>query len=181
MFEDKRSKRVVLVVHCILNQNARIDECAYYPGAMGEIVEAILEAGVGIVQMPCPELQCLGLDRSRRIREGEDLGIRETLLGEASEGCRALVRGVVRDVLEYRKHGFEVVGVIGNDGSPACGVDFTHHLGQGFGPGTGAFVALLQEELEREAIALPFVATQDLQWQERLPRIRELLAGGRLV
>lgn len=175
MFEDKRSKRVVLAAHCVLNHNARIDGCAYYPGAMTDIVEAVMEAGVGIVQMPCPELRCLGLDRSGRIKDGKDIGIREALLGEARPCCQALVEGVLRDVAEYRKHGFQVLGVIGNDGSPACGVDFTHYLETGFQPGEGALMLLLREELERQGIELPFVATQDHQWEARLPRIKELV------
>jgi len=177
MFDDKRSKRVVLVIHCILNHNARIDGCAWYPGAMTEIVQVLTEAGVGIVQMPCPELQCLGLDRSGRIRQGRDIGIREALLGEASEACRALAQGVMRDVLEYRKHGFKILGVIGNDGSPACGVDFTHYVSSGFRPGAGAFVIMLREELERQGMDLPFVATQDHEWAERLERVKALVAG----
>ena len=177
MFEDKRSKRVVLVIHCILNQNARIDNCAYYPGPMTDILQVLSEAGVGIVQMPCPELQCLGLDRAGRICEGRDIGIREALLGPARGACEALVEGVLRDVLEYRKHGFEVLGVIGNDGSPACGVDFTHHLETYFGPGEGGFIQILRERLEKAGIALPFVATQDFEWEERLPRIRAMVEG----
>jgi len=179
MFTDKRSKRVVLCIHCILNHNARIDECAYYPGAMTEIVQVLMDAGVGIVQMPCPELQCLGLDRSGRLRDGKDLGIRESLLGEAKEACRALVRGVMRDVTEYRRHGFAVLGVIGNDGSPACGVDFTHYVDRGFAPGSGAFVITLREELGTLGLELPFVATQDHQWAERLGRIRALVEGSK--
>jgi len=176
VFSDKRSKRVVLVAHCILNHNARIDTCAYFPGAMPEIVEAIMEAGVGIVQMPCPELQCLGLDRRGRIVDGEDIGIREALLGKERACTEKLARLVVRDVTEYQKQGFEVVGVIGNDGSPACGVDYTHYLGTGYEPGTGGFMVVLQEEFKKAGIDLPFVATLDHEWDERLPRIKELVA-----
>lgn len=175
MFTDKRSKRVVLVAHCILNHNARIDECAYYPGAMTDIVQVLADAGVGIVQMPCPELQCLGLDRSGRIRDGKDIGIREALLGEAKESCQALVQGVMRDVTEYRKHGFQVLGVIGNDGSPACGVDFTWYVDRSFAPGTGALMVMLREALQKQGADIPFVATQDHEWAERLPRIQALL------
>jgi len=177
VFNDKRSKRVVLAIHCILNHNARFDGCAFYPGAMADLVQVLMDAGVGIVQMPCPELQCLGLDRSGRIRDGKDIGIREALLGEAREACQALVRGVMRDVTEYRKHGFRILGVIGNDGSPACGVDFTNYLDRGLAPGTGAFMLMLREELQRQGLNIPAVATQDHQWAERLERIRALVAG----
>ena len=56
MFDDKRSKNVVLVAHCVLNQNARIDQCGRFPGAMGEVAQALIESDAGILQMPCPEL-----------------------------------------------------------------------------------------------------------------------------
>jgi hypothetical protein len=54
---------VVLVAHCVLNQNAKLDACARYPGAIVEASEALFREGVGILQLPCPELLCLGLDR----------------------------------------------------------------------------------------------------------------------
>ena len=31
-FKDARSKKVMFVAHCILNQNARINKCGYTPG-----------------------------------------------------------------------------------------------------------------------------------------------------
>ena len=85
MFTDARSKRVVLAVHCILNQNARIDECAHFPGAMGRIAQLLVDSGVGIVQLPCPELLYLGLDR--QAHSGMKIGIREAL--SAEEGRNA--------------------------------------------------------------------------------------------
>ena len=63
MFTDARSKRVIFVAHCLLNQNSISDGTADYPGANEEILQILLKAKVGIVQMPCPELCCLGLDR----------------------------------------------------------------------------------------------------------------------
>ena len=41
MFEDKRSKQLLLVAHCFLNQNAKIDRCAHYPGMINEVVGVI--------------------------------------------------------------------------------------------------------------------------------------------
>lgn len=176
MFEDKRSKKVILVLHCLLNQNARIDTCAYFPGAMGEAARTVVSSGVGILQMPCPELQCLGLDRSGRVREGTDIGIREALLGPEEGCCRALVQHVMKDVREYQKHGFQIVGVIGNDGSPACGVD-TAHFVDGERSSPGAFMAMLRAELEKAGLDLPFVALRDHEWEQRTERIKALLAA----
>jgi predicted secreted protein len=177
MFEDQRSKKVILVLHCLLNQNARIDTCAYFPGAMGEAAQAVVESGIGVLQMPCAELQCLGLDRAGRMRDGVDIGIREALLeGEGRARCEALVQHVMRDVGEYRKHGFEIIGVIGNDGSPACGVELTHYV-DGERPGAGAFMLLLREALVSNGLDLPFVALRDHEWSERAARVKALLAA----
>jgi predicted secreted protein len=176
MFEDQRSKKAILVLHCLLNQNARIARCAYFPGAMGEAAQAVVESGIGVLQMPCPELHCLGLDRSGRIRDGTDLGIREALLeGEGRARCLALVEHVMRDVREYRKHGFQIVGVVGNDGSPACGVELTHYRDRGEAPGLGAFMSLLREELSRNGLDIPLVALRDHEWSERTTRLKALL------
>ena len=63
MFTDKRSKKVIFVAHCVLNQNAISDGTALYPSAHTDIIQKLLKSQVGIVQLPCPELLCLGLDR----------------------------------------------------------------------------------------------------------------------
>lgn len=78
MFKDKRSRKIVLVAHCVLNQNSKIDGCAHYPGPIKEVIELLISAGCGIVQLPCPELMHLGLDRrtdrqSSRTIETEDI------------------------------------------------------------------------------------------------------------
>lgn len=63
LFQDKRSKKIVLAAHCVLNQNSKIDACTHYPGVILEATKALLNTNVGIIQMPCPELLYLGLDR----------------------------------------------------------------------------------------------------------------------
>lgn len=63
MYNDGRSRRVVCLAHCLLNQNAISDGTTVYPAAFREVVSLFLDADVGIFQLPCPELCCLGLDR----------------------------------------------------------------------------------------------------------------------
>ena len=63
MFTDGRSKKVVFLAHCLLNQNAISDGTAVYPSAFQGLIRFFLDNDVGIVQLPCPELCCLGLDR----------------------------------------------------------------------------------------------------------------------
>jgi predicted secreted protein len=63
LFNDTRSKSIVFIAYCILNQNSISDGTASYPGYMKEILELLISYDLGIIQMPCPELHCLGLDR----------------------------------------------------------------------------------------------------------------------
>ena len=63
MFNDVRSKSVIFVAHCILNQNSISEGTVSNPAQIKEILELLTPSEVGIIQMPCPELYCLGLDR----------------------------------------------------------------------------------------------------------------------
>ena len=173
-FRDSRGERVVLAVHCLFNQNARIAGCAYFPGAMGQAAKVLTRSGVGMLQLPCPELTHLGLDRKRH--GGRKIGIREALsLKKGKAACREMARSVIYQIKEYRRHGFKVIGAIGNDGSPACGVKLTHYRKRGAGPGVGAFNKVIRQELKRAGIPLKFIAIQDHQWKENARRIRKLL------
>ena len=62
MFTDGRSKKVIFLAHCLLNQNAISDGTAVCPAAFGELIQLLLDREVGVIQMPCPELCCLGLE-----------------------------------------------------------------------------------------------------------------------
>ena len=129
MFEDSRSKRVIFVSHCIFNQNAKIDGCAHYPGAIRGAADLLLRSGCGIVQMDCPELLHLGLDRRveadrRRTIASEDTRVAELMESPAGRACcRDVASRVVLQVEQYVRNGFAVVGVLGVNGSPTCGVE----------------------------------------------------------
>src|SRR5699024_432892 len=53
MFTDGRSKKVIFLAHCLLNQNAISDGTAVCPAAFGELIQLLLDREVGVVQMPC--------------------------------------------------------------------------------------------------------------------------------
>ena len=126
MFTDIRSKRVIFLAHCILNQNAISDGTAGYPAAHADVVRALLDAQVGIVQMPCPELCCLGLDRgdprgAERPVVVENTRIRAALgTSEAAAKLDRLVDHVMLQIQEYRRHGFAIVGIVGSTAPPAA-------------------------------------------------------------
>ena len=180
MFHDARSRKAVLVAHCILNQNAISDGTADFPGADVALVQRLFQAGVGIIQMPCPELNCLGLDRGdprggeRPVLE-ENSRIREAMSQTAPVRIlSSLVERVVFEVEEYQKHGFTIIGLIGIDRSPSCGVNTTSHLNQEK-PGKGVFLEALSEALAVRGLPVDMVGVKASQPAQAQQRIDELL------
>ncbi len=180
MFQDARSKKLVFVSHCMLNQNAISDGTADFPAANREIVSLLLQQNVGIVQLPCPELLCLGLDRGD-VRGGErpvlaeNTRIRGALEApESQEKLKRLAEPVVYQILEYQKNGFSVLGVIGVNRSPSCGVETTSVHGEETG-GTGMFIATLREELDARGISLPMIGIKANETEQAVASVRHLL------
>lgn len=58
--KDNRSKKVIFVAHCILNQNTRYLGGAFSRGTVGTIIDELKSKGLGIVQMECPEQKAWG-------------------------------------------------------------------------------------------------------------------------
>lgn len=178
MFQDGRSRRVVFLAHCLLNQNAISDGTAAAPAVLREVVDTFLDADVGIVQMPCPEFSCLGLDRgdihgAERPVVEENTRIRAEMRKPGPERLlTALVEQVVAQILDYHRHGFEIVGIVGANRSPSCGVDTTSRNNREV-PGQGVFLAKLAQRLEEEGIAVPMMGVKASDGS--ILKLRELL------
>jgi predicted secreted protein len=152
-FNDCRSRKVVLVPHCTLNQNARSAGAAERPAAIAELVSYLIDSGIGILQMPCPEIHAIGLDRG-------GIQVEEALRTPSGRIlCRGLARDLVKQVRMYRDFGIQVIGILGKNGSPSCGVEET--WGNGVCPGTGAFMEALKAELDEKGILLPIAGIKD--------------------
>ena len=153
MFTDGRSKKVIFLAHCLLNQNAISDGTAVYPAAFRELIQLLLDREVGIVQMPCPELCCLGLDRGDVYGAERPVVVENTRIRRAMEedGPRqrreALADQVVDQIQEYQKHGFQVLGIVGANRSPNCGVETTSDQNREL-EGQGAFLEAIAQRLE---------------------------------
>ena len=132
---DERGRRVMLVSHCLLNQNTRYAGGATRPGAVAEAVDELVAAGYGIHQLPCPErlawggvLKPLSL-RLHHSKGGALYPLRGALLRVFVWWTRLaywrLAREVVRDVADYSRSGITVAGIVGIGASPSCGVTTT--------------------------------------------------------
>lgn len=116
--ELKRSKKIILISHCILNSNSKVEGLSQYKGIFKEIIDMIHEEGIGIIQLPCPEMIIYGIKRWGHVKEQFD-----TLFYR--ENCREMIKPIIGQMKSYIDTGYEIIGVIGIDGSPSCGVNFT--------------------------------------------------------
>jgi len=114
--EDKRSRKLALVAHCILNQNSRVFGLAERAGMINGIVRVLMRNDVGVIQMPCPELAYAGLSRQPKTKEQYDNARFRKL-------CRKISKDLAEQINEYRKYEIDLVAVVGVDGSPSCGVN----------------------------------------------------------
>lgn len=177
MFNDIRSKKVVLIAHCLINQNAISDGTAVYPAAFNDLIALLMQNNIGIVQMPCPELCCLGLDRGNPFGADspvliENTRIRSTMLQkEPNAKLQKLIDYVMLQICEYQKHGFKIIAVIGANRSPNCGVDTTSENNEEVS-GMGLFMAGIAERLKEKAIEIPFFG---IKASNGLEKIKELL------
>jgi len=145
-------------------------------------VNLLLQSQVGIVQLPCPELHCLGLDRgdvhgAERPVIVENTRIRESMLRpKAIRELRVLVGLLVRQIEEYLRHVFSILGVAGINRSPSCGVDTTSKANQEVA-GRGVFMEELHKELENRKINLDWIGIKATETEKALPALQSLLCS----
>jgi len=165
MLKDKRSGKIALVAHCILNQNSRVLGLAEMPCAITKIVEFLIRKDIGVIQMPCPELSYAGILRRGQTKDQCDNAM-------FRKHCRKIAKEIVDQIREYTKFGIKTEIVIGVDGSPSCSVNETstgnpcknmaeHERVKG----SGILIEELRIALRKRKISIPFYGIR----YERLP------------
>jgi len=177
------------VSHCILNVHSLEDNLAIYPGLEEEVVHLLIKSGVGIFQIPCPEIDLFGISRKPLPKDAyQSAKIRAHYWSMASN--------VVKQLNEFTKKGHSIVAVIGAEGSPTCGIDRVGKW-QEHGPkserqfprdvifieGRGVFMEELEKELEMHGIYPKWIgipgkslkAIDPSAFQKTLQKIESLL------
>ncbi len=111
----KRGKKIIFVSHCILNQNTVVEPLARAKGSYVKILKEVIDQGIGIHQLPCPEFIHLGLQRKPMEKQEYDTPQYRSL-------CKELSQNVLQTIQEYLKNGYKILGVIGIENSPTCDI-----------------------------------------------------------
>lgn len=179
---DPRSNRIVVVCHCILNVHSLEDGLAEYPGLEEDIVEALIEKGVGMVQLRCPEMRLHGIERLPMPKDTYDKPhIRASYATYATEE--------VLQLREFMKKGAKIMAVVGAEASPSCGVNIvgrwkpdvpneTRRFPEDvdFIEGRGVFMEELEKALAAEGIRLKWIGVPGRSLKKVFPEMfRETL------
>lgn len=167
----KRSKKIVLVSHCILNCNSKVEGLSVYCGANSEVVLELIKRGYGIIQLPCPEMM-YGIKRWGHVKEQFDTPY-------FRDNSRRIFEPVLKELIDYINNGYKICGIVGIDGSPSCGVDLTcsssmwgGEIGNGYNldgkikdlkmvKGEGVFIQEIKKMLQEKGIDIPITAVNE--------------------
>lgn len=181
----KRNKKIVLLAHCILNVNSKVYGIATEPAGCKMLVGNLLSNGFGIIQLPCLEQSCFGINRWGQVKE-------QLNFPTFRDRCRFLLEPIVQQVLDFHENGYEISAVIGLDGSPTCGVNYTctgkwgGEIGEEYdlqakieSLGTlkesGVMMEILQEMFEEVCINVKFLAVDEKNPEAAEEQIKMLI------
>lgn len=167
----KRKKEIVILSHCIINCNSKVEGLSLYGGSLN-FVKDLIDRNFGIIQLPCPEMNMYGLKRWGNSKEQFDnLYFREK--------CRELLMPYIYQFENYLKSDYTLKGIIAIDGSPSCGLnktcssslfkntlcDYPNSIIENETVSlideSGVFIEVLKELLNEYKIEIPFVALDE--------------------
>lgn len=158
-------QKIVLVSHCILNVASKVvmyneEEMNKEELLRKDFLKKALNSDVQIIQLPCPEFTLYGANRWGHVsNQFNNIFFKNH--------CREVLKPIINQIQEYLEHPtkFKLLGIVGIDGSPSCGVDYTCY-GDWFGSfegredltetldscklakGSGVFITILRELLK---------------------------------
>lgn len=135
---DLREKKLVIISHCILNQNSVVYPLARAKGAYNTIINELLKRNYAIYQLACPESEFLGLDRKPMTYEDY------ASLPGYRKACEDLALSELKNIRKYKDAGYKLLGLIGIDKSPNCSIRENR----------GVFMEELFKLLDKESIDL---------------------------
>jgi predicted secreted protein len=158
--KDARSHTVVFVCHCLLNQNAKVEPLAVYPGVFTPLVSLLVDKGMGIVQLPCPEVTHFGVRRplGTDTRDQYDTPAYR-------KACESIAEQVVALMQTYERDGYRVACVLGVEGSPSCSVDRVPAIdrrgARTAATGSGLFIEALRTAMGKHNVSVPVMGVPE--------------------
>jgi len=176
---SKQHNKVAFVSHCILNQATRAEwvggMARRETGMLRNIVEILLDNGIGAIQLGCPEFNLYGNPRQPRSKDGYDTPA-------FIDHCRGIAVGAC-DLMERYIKGetpSTIVAIIGVENSPSCAINNVSRIVEGDDvnlPGKGHLMEALEAEMIRRGIDIPMigVSLNHEKQKEDLSRLKQIV------
>lgn len=178
----KNKKKLLLVSHCILNVRSKIQYAVEFETEEERnrkaFLKKVIEEDIQLIQLPCPEFLMYGGRRWGHSSEQFDNPF-------FRRQARKMLEDIVLQVKEYQNcsERVEVLGVVGINGSPSCGIEYTFSADWGGELSSqpnleaylkkgerkeamGIFMQVLKEMLEEEGIILRMVPLTERTLEE---------------
>ena len=137
-------KKVIFVPHCILNQSIRNES-----GTTKQLLNIFAESEIGIIQLPCPEVEFDGLNREIKAKEFYNSKYRKH--------CEELSIKILKDVKRYLDSNYKVLGILGIELSPTCGV-YRIRTKKKISPGKGILIEEIEKEMRKNNFQVPIIS-----------------------
>lgn len=121
------SKDIVFVCHCLINLHSKVSRDSNKKTddeerVRKEFLHHCLEQDIQLVQLPCPEFTLYGPQRWGHVKEQfNNIFFRDH--------SRMILTPFIKQIIAYRDSGAiskpDILGIIGIEGSPSCGVNRT--------------------------------------------------------
>jgi len=167
----ERSRKVLFVSHCILNQNVKPKGKEVYPGSVEEILNFLSEADVGIVQIPCPSVEFFSdFERERKSKEYYDTP-------KYRAHCKKLAKIIIKQIENYIRSGYRVLGILGVELSPTCAV-YQIENGNRISPGKGVLIEEIENEMRKKNFQVPIIGLNYNNIYATLEKLQTLIKYG---
>lgn len=113
-----RNKKIILLSHCILNVNSKVNGIANYKGSLEELMVPLIQKDFGFIQLPCPETLHCGVKRWGQVKEQLETPY-------FKRHCKSLLEPIIEQIIDYKNNDYEIIACIGVDKSPSCGVNLS--------------------------------------------------------
>lgn len=150
-----QNKGVVFVPGCLLCPVFQVKYDSAKLGWREELMKALVNSGVNIVQMQCPEASFNGYSNGMA-RKPHGVRYYEKLSG-FPEHCKVLAKEITGQILSLEEHGTQVKAILGIENSPTCAVNRIFTFGIGTECRAGVFIGELIKQLSYEKKDIPFI------------------------
>ena len=124
--EYPMKQKIVIVSHCFLNDAAKLRnqdaaDMEQERTKKRSFLKELLEQGIEVLQLPCPEFILYGCNRWGHAASQFDTP-------HFRQEARNMLLPIVMQLEEYAAYPdrYDILGVYGINGSPSCGVDYTY-------------------------------------------------------